>query len=686
MLYSAISAALDFDGYKDLNRVRELPGMARAAADTLISAWNADLDLQALAGMSNRMHDIALLERRVRQALPAGALIAPALKAAALERRSFAKKLFGPITLDGIVDVEPVWRPLIAALASETTVEWSAPDGVDRSWFKGQLAIRPLAKPKSITGDICADPRSEAVEALRWARELLSRGDVKAAEIAIVATSPAAWDNHFLALIAHADLPLHFSHGISALASADGQACASLADVLLSGIRSSPHSPANEASAVEAVCGPTASRLEVRIAVARRIVRSSTMAERARQSAGGRRQRLRNRTHAPAHSGNPFPRRRRREGRTDASDGAIEIVTMHSSKGLEWPVVIPINTATILRSPPEFVHRQSDNTLHWVLGGVTPTDLLGARQEEEQNQARERERVWYVACTRARDMLILPHLKEASTRSWSKTVVLGHARLPEARLKDLPKSNPSAQAPLENKQTPEVFAAQAVQVVRASPDIEWKRPSDKDQDRAETFEITPGETADPLDSPVPLAGGRLRGILLHKLMEEFLTGELAEDEASAQVRARVLLGELVGVLGLADGTQPDPGEAAKTAFSTLRLPEVTSLRAEMSAEIPIWASQAAGSVLAGRADAMAIDHNGTITAEKGTYSTIAEISTAEKINETYVGRVLRLTLLAPDIIEAILNGRQPARLQLKELFKGFPVGWQEQRAGMLDPN
>jgi hypothetical protein len=72
--------------------------------------------------------------------------------------------------------------------------------------------------------------------------------------------------------------------------------------------------------------------------------------------------------------------------------------------------------------------------------------------------------------------------------------------------------------------------------------------------------------------------------------------------------------------------------------------------------------------------------------EKGTCSTIVEISTAEKINETYVGRVLRLTLLAPDIVEAILNGRQAARLQLKELFKGFPVGWQEQRAGMLDPN
>ena len=65
--------------------------------------------------------------------------------------------------------------------------------------------------------------------------------------------------------------------------------------------------------------------------------------------------------------------------------------------------------------------------------------------------------------------------------------------------------------------------------------------------------------------------------------------------------------------------------------------------------------------------------------ESGTHATIAEIAAAEKINESYVGRVLRLTLLAPDIVEAILNGRQPAGLQLDELMRRFPVGWREQR-------
>jgi hypothetical protein len=71
--------------------------------------------------------------------------------------------------------------------------------------------------------------------------------------------------------------------------------------------------------------------------------------------------------------------------------------------------------------------------------------------------------------------------------------------------------------------------------------------------------------------------------------------------------------------------------------------------------------------------------------ENGTHTTIAEIAAAEKINESYVGRVLRLTLLAPEIVEAILGGRQPAKLQLEDLLRRFPVGWWEQRAEMLNP-
>jgi hypothetical protein len=66
--------------------------------------------------------------------------------------------------------------------------------------------------------------------------------------------------------------------------------------------------------------------------------------------------------------------------------------------------------------------------------------------------------------------------------------------------------------------------------------------------------------------------------------------------------------------------------------------------------------------------------------ENGEYATIREIANAEKINESYVGRVLRMTLVAPEVVEAILSGRQSTYLQLETLMKRFPVDWTEQRS------
>jgi hypothetical protein len=65
--------------------------------------------------------------------------------------------------------------------------------------------------------------------------------------------------------------------------------------------------------------------------------------------------------------------------------------------------------------------------------------------------------------------------------------------------------------------------------------------------------------------------------------------------------------------------------------------------------------------------------------ENGSHATIAEIAAAETINASYVGRVLRLTLLAPDIVAAILGGRQPAEMTFAVLMKPFAVAWTEQR-------
>ena len=64
--------------------------------------------------------------------------------------------------------------------------------------------------------------------------------------------------------------------------------------------------------------------------------------------------------------------------------------------------------------------------------------------------------------------------------------------------------------------------------------------------------------------------------------------------------------------------------------------------------------------------------------ESGRYATIKEIAVAEKINSSYVSRVLRLTLLAPATVEAILDGRANAAPTLAEAMKVFPVKWSEQ--------
>jgi hypothetical protein len=64
--------------------------------------------------------------------------------------------------------------------------------------------------------------------------------------------------------------------------------------------------------------------------------------------------------------------------------------------------------------------------------------------------------------------------------------------------------------------------------------------------------------------------------------------------------------------------------------------------------------------------------------ETGVCSTVEEIAAAEKINTSYVSRILRMTLLAPEIIEMIVDGRQPIELTLAKLTKPFPVEWEDQ--------
>ena len=66
--------------------------------------------------------------------------------------------------------------------------------------------------------------------------------------------------------------------------------------------------------------------------------------------------------------------------------------------------------------------------------------------------------------------------------------------------------------------------------------------------------------------------------------------------------------------------------------------------------------------------------------EGGSYATVRDIAETEKINESYVSRLVRLTLLAPDIIETIVDGRQPSTMTLATLMARWPPRWDEQQA------
>ena len=81
--------------------------------------------------------------------------------------------------------------------------------------------------------------------------------------------------------------------------------------------------------------------------------------------------------------------------------------------------------------------------------------------------------------------------------------------------------------------------------------------------------------------------------------------------------------------------------------------------------------------------ALAQAHRWRRMIESGEYPSITELAKAERINQSYACRLLRLTLLAPVIVEAILNGKQPQGLQLNHLLRPLPVEWKRQLLTVL---
>lgn len=237
-LREAIQRVLPSTDLGELDAIKLLPGMVSAGADTLHKVWRTGIDLSARAGEHPRLAAMATLEEAVLAALPPAMLRPIDLAARAMERLQHAPALFGRIHIQGISELSPCWRDLLFALATTLPVRWHAGPRSVPAWLAGSAVEIICSAPTTPKVEVmsAANGYHEAIEALRWARELIASGAAKPSEIAIAAAAPAAYDNEFMALRADANIDLHFVHSIRVVTTRDGQTAAALADILVRGI------------------------------------------------------------------------------------------------------------------------------------------------------------------------------------------------------------------------------------------------------------------------------------------------------------------------------------------------------------------------------------------------------------------------------------------------------------------
>ena len=313
------------------------------------------------------------------------------------------------------------------------------------------------------------------------------------------------------------------------------------------------------------------------------------------------------------------------EGRPDAAEDAVSIVSMHSAKGLEWPVVIPINSTTKPWSDTNHMYRHRDDSVHLKIFDFPSPEHATVQQEENEELRRERIRLWYVTLTRTRDLLLLPRQSERVEGDWLSLIDIDIDNLPlfdRARFHGSAPDDDSAGAGA-NAQDLATWEREASAIAANRRRIEWLRPS-RHEGAAEPVEESEEVFADAVRAVEAISeepgktrvrGGRERGSILHKLMEEVLTGETAGHAEALQARAA----ELLAQLGLEDfddaAAGPSGAEMGATAARALQLPEILALRPRLVPEFRVYAGAIDGSralLTAGIADAVAIDDTGRI--------------------------------------------------------------------------
>lgn len=235
-LREAVRNALPTMSLGELEPIKSLPGMVRAAVGTLDKIWRADIDLSA--SEHPRLQALAALESEVLQRLPSSMRTPRALVDLALNRLIHAHAVLGPVEIHSHSEMPACWRRLLLAVANCVPVVWVAGPRLVPDWVIGKNIEIRQSPPSGIAPDVysCATPQHEVLEAFRWMRSLLADGKAKPEDIAIAAASPADYDDYVSALSHDTNIPIHFVRGIQAVATPSGQTAAALADVLVNGI------------------------------------------------------------------------------------------------------------------------------------------------------------------------------------------------------------------------------------------------------------------------------------------------------------------------------------------------------------------------------------------------------------------------------------------------------------------
>lgn len=240
-LREAVFGALRTTDLGELNVLAELPGATGAALSTLTKVWLAGMNLKTYVAPTpqaqQRVAQVYRLEVATKGLLPGNQLAPPDLVARALERARHAPRVLGAVTVVGVIDLVPVWRPLLLELSNRVHVTWNAVGSGVPVWLQGtniEVITEPVRSP-TLTAVSAATANDEVIEALRWARELMASGKARPHEIALTAAGVEDFDPYVLALRDDSALPIHFVHGIPITTTWAGQTAAALADVLARG-------------------------------------------------------------------------------------------------------------------------------------------------------------------------------------------------------------------------------------------------------------------------------------------------------------------------------------------------------------------------------------------------------------------------------------------------------------------